>query len=110
MRREFHAQPSRNGVRCSLTDYGHSWDARFFLVQYTKTGKKHTKRRYVQYIPDSHKIFQMAIKYTNIFHCKTLQYVFTQSGIFGFKKYRPATLDHRNPTTYAGRSIFEKEG
>jgi hypothetical protein len=52
----------------------------------------------------------MAIKYTNIFHCKTLQYVFTQSGIFGFKKYRPATLDHRNPTTYAGRSIFEKEG
>jgi hypothetical protein len=50
----------------------------FFLVQYTKTGKKYqitriyTKRP--QNIPNGRKIDEMAIKYTNIFfHCKSLQ-------------------------------------
>jgi hypothetical protein len=51
--------------------------ARFFLVQYTKMGVKYTKLP--QNIPDIHRIYQMAvkrpnsIKYTSIFHCKTLQ-------------------------------------
>jgi hypothetical protein len=34
----------------------------------------------------------MAIKHTNMFHCKTL---FTQIGIFGLKKCHPATLHGR---------------
>jgi hypothetical protein len=37
------------------------------------------------------KIDQMAAKFTNIFHCKTLQN-FTQIGILGLKMYHLATL------------------
>jgi hypothetical protein len=33
----------------------------------------------------------MAIKYTNIFHCKTVQN-FTKIATFGLKIYHPATL------------------
>jgi hypothetical protein len=40
------------------------WVARFFPVQHTKSGKK---------VPNGRKIYQKATKYTNIFHCKTLQ-------------------------------------
>jgi hypothetical protein len=51
--------------------------ARFFLVQHTKTENiyqmttKYTKRP--KSTPNGCKIDQMSIKYTNIFHCKTLK-------------------------------------
>jgi hypothetical protein len=51
--------------------------ARFFVLQYTKTRenvpKDHqiTQRKYN--IPNGHNIFQMVIKYANIFHFKVLQ-------------------------------------
>jgi hypothetical protein len=48
-------------------------------------GKKDTKRS--QNIPKGHKIDQMAIKCTNIFHIKTLQNL-----DLGFKKYHLAIL------------------
>jgi hypothetical protein len=35
----------------------------------------------------------MTIKYTNIFHFKTLQYLFTQIGIFGFENIQSANPD-----------------
>jgi hypothetical protein len=54
---------SRENVPCTRV-------ARFFLVQHTKTGEN----------PTYYKIYQMAVKYTDIFHCKILQ----QLSKFGF--------------------------
>jgi hypothetical protein len=45
---------------------------RTFLVQHTETGKN-TAINYGIHIPDGNKIYQMASKETNIYHCKTLQ-------------------------------------
>jgi hypothetical protein len=51
--------------------------ARFFLTQYTKTVKKRqTYQNITKWpwnIPDDNKIFQMTVKYTNMFLCKALQ-------------------------------------
>jgi hypothetical protein len=53
--------------------------ARFFLVQHTKTGKyvpRWPQSMYIKWpynIRNGSKIDQMAIKFTNIIHCKTLQ-------------------------------------
>jgi hypothetical protein len=44
--------------------------ARFFLIQYTNTEKIY---QMAINIPNSCKIDQIAIKYINSFHCKTLQ-------------------------------------
>jgi hypothetical protein len=46
--------------------------ARFFLLQYSKTGESipNYPRQYTK-LPEA--IYQMAIKYTNIFHSETLQ-------------------------------------
>jgi hypothetical protein len=45
--------------------------ARFFLVQHNRTGKNTTNyMKLPQNIPKCRKMDQMAIKYTNIFHCK----------------------------------------
>jgi hypothetical protein len=69
--------------------------ARFFLVKLTKTGKfyqitlKYSK--WPQNIPKGRKIDQMAIKHTNIFHCKSHP-EFTQIWIFGLKICHLATL------------------
>jgi hypothetical protein len=53
--------------------------ARFFLVHATKTGKMYQMRtkctQCSKNIPNLHKIFQMAIKYINIFLSKALQNV-----------------------------------
>jgi hypothetical protein len=46
--------------------------ARFFLVHDTKPGKMHQMNTYVMY-QNLHKIFQIAIKYINIFLSKALQ-------------------------------------
>jgi hypothetical protein len=53
----------RNGSHC-LGSGTLSRVARYFWVQHAKTGKK---------IPKLREIYKMAIKYTIIFHCKTLQ-------------------------------------
>jgi hypothetical protein len=42
-------------------------------------------------MPNGPKIDQMVLKYTNIFHCKTLQNV-PKIGIFGLKTWHLATL------------------
>jgi hypothetical protein len=51
--------------------------ARFFLVENTKTGKNipnyHIITKWPQNISDGRKIDQIVIKYTKIFHSKTLQ-------------------------------------
>jgi hypothetical protein len=64
---------------------------------------KAQRGKYTKYVPNykipkSHKnapnglqIYQMVIKFTNIFHCKALQ-KFTQIGIFGLEIYHLATL------------------
>jgi hypothetical protein len=46
--------------------------ARFFLAKHTKKGK-YTYTKWPQNVPNGLTIFQMAIKYTNIFHSKALQ-------------------------------------
>jgi hypothetical protein len=46
-------------------------------------------------IPNGHKIDQMATKYTNIFHCQTLQNL-PKIGIFGLKINHVATLVNSN--------------
>jgi hypothetical protein len=72
-----------------------SRDARFFLAQHTKTGKIY--QRFTKYtkwphnIPNDRKIFQMIIKFTNIFHSKAIQ-KYTHIGILGMKIYHLATL------------------
>jgi hypothetical protein len=52
--------------------------ARFFLVHDTKTGKMYqistVCTEWSQNIPNIHKIFQMAIKYINIFQSEVLQF------------------------------------
>jgi hypothetical protein len=70
---------SRNEITTSpaLKDGTHNKVARFSLAQLTKMVKmyqitqKYTKQQYN--ISNGRKIDQMFIKYTNIFHCKTLQ-------------------------------------
>jgi hypothetical protein len=51
--------------------------ARFFLAQHTKTGEIYqittTYTKWSQNRPNGRKIDQTAIKYTNIFHCKSLK-------------------------------------
>jgi hypothetical protein len=52
-----------------------SRSARFFLTQYTKTGKNY---HITTKLPNDHKVYQMAViysytKYTNIFHYKALK-------------------------------------
>jgi hypothetical protein len=51
--------------------------ARFFVTQYTKTGENipnyYNITKWPLNIPNGRKIFQMTIKYTNIFHSKALQ-------------------------------------
>jgi hypothetical protein len=63
--------------------------ARFFLTPYTKTGKNipnyHNITKWQKTVPNRRKIFQLAIKYTNIFHSKALQNLFAQIGIFVLK-------------------------
>jgi hypothetical protein len=54
--------------------------ARFILVHHNKTAKS---------IPKQGKLFQMAIKYTNVFHCKTLQNL-PKLVFFGLKIYLPS--------------------
>jgi hypothetical protein len=49
----------------------HAKVARFFLVQSTKTGQNRPNDH--NFFPNGRKIDQMAIKYANIFHSKTLQ-------------------------------------
>jgi hypothetical protein len=56
--------------------------ARIFLMHQTKTGKN---------IPNGLKIDQMTVKFTNIFHFKTLQNL-PKFGLFGLKIYHLATL------------------
>jgi hypothetical protein len=69
--------------------------ARFSWAQHTKTGKmyqmttKFTKSP--SNLPIGRKIYQIAVKYTNIFHYNTLQNL-PKSGIFGLKIYHLATL------------------
>jgi hypothetical protein len=69
--------------------------ARFFVSQYTKTWKiyqitsKYTK--VPQNMPNGSKIDQMAMKYTSIFHCQTLQNL-PKLGFFGLKIYHLAIL------------------
>jgi hypothetical protein len=69
--------------------------ARFYCCKIPKQGKIYQMtRKYFkcpQNIPNGHKIEQMALKYTNIFRCKTHQNLF-KSVIFGLKKYHLATL------------------
>jgi hypothetical protein len=62
----------------------------FSWYQNTKTGKYIPNGRII-YVPTVHKIYQMSIKYTNIFHCKTLQNL-PKFELFGLKIYRLATL------------------
>jgi hypothetical protein len=47
----------------------------------------------IKYISNGRKIFQMTIKYTNIFHSTYGPPKFTQIDIFGFKIYHLATMD-----------------
>jgi hypothetical protein len=67
--------------------------ARFFFLQHTKTGKiyqittKYTKCP--QSVPNTCKIDQMSIKYTNIFLCKTLQKL-PKFGFFCLKIHIPS--------------------
>jgi hypothetical protein len=49
-------------------------------------------------------IYQMAIKYTNIFRYKTLQNL-PQKGFFGLKIYHLATL---GPSSFAGLLLFKR--
>jgi hypothetical protein len=71
----------------------HSSVARFLLVQYTKTGEN---------IPNNHKIYQKATKYTKWPNCHEIYQLlplqdppkFTQIGIFGLKIGYLATLLH----------------
>jgi hypothetical protein len=69
--------------------------ARFFNVQYTKTEKIYPLiiiyPKATKYVPHSRKIDQMAIKCSNIFHCKTLQNL-PELGFFGLKICHLATL------------------
>jgi hypothetical protein len=71
-----------------------SRDARFFLLQLTKTGKiyqitfKYTKKP--KNMPGGHKIDQTAIKCTNILH-RNKPPKFTQICIFGLKTNHLAT-------------------
>jgi hypothetical protein len=57
--------------------------ARFFLVHETKTGKMYQTStictEWSQNIPNVYKIFQMAIKYINIFQSEALE-MFPESG------------------------------
>jgi hypothetical protein len=70
--------------------------ARFFLVQNTQTWKniQNYLKMYqmAKDIPNGCQIFQMAIKYTNIFHSKAGP-KHTQICVFGLKIYYLATLD-----------------
>jgi hypothetical protein len=67
--------------------------ARFFFVQLTIAGEN-ILGRWPQNKPNGRKIDQMmAIKNTNIFHCKTLYIKLTQFGFFGLAIYHLATLD-----------------
>jgi hypothetical protein len=69
--------------------------ARFFSAQHTKTGKytkgslnipkKHNN------IPNGHKIYQMAIKYTKNIHAYAFQNIL-KNGIFGLKICYLATM------------------
>jgi hypothetical protein len=61
--------------------------ARFLLTQYTKTGKKYTKLP-TGHIKNGRKIFQMTLKFTNIFYSNALQNV----PKLGFLVYHLATL------------------
>jgi hypothetical protein len=112
-----------------MTSYWHARTharvARFFLVQYSKAGKIYQINlcytKWPQNRPNDCKIDQMAIKYADIFHLKTLQ-KFTQIGSFGLKINHLATLGvpmptylrwcksfkHRNPKSYAKRHMFER--
>jgi hypothetical protein len=65
--------------------------ARFFLIQTYQIGKN-TYTNGPQTTPNGHILYQMAEKYTNIFHSKALQNIPTQIGIFGFKINHQATL------------------
>jgi hypothetical protein len=56
------------------------------LVQHTKTGRN---------IPQRGKIYQMAMKYTNIFHCKTLENLPKLGLLFSKYTYHLATLVQR---------------
>jgi hypothetical protein len=72
--------------------------ARFFLLQHTKIYQitiKYTK--WPQHIPSGRKIDQMDIKFTNIFHCKTIKNL-PKIGIFGLKIWHLATLA-KSPTS-----------
>jgi hypothetical protein len=67
--------------------------ARFVLVQHTKMGENLPKYHNWSYNIHTKwpKNIPNVIKYTNIFHCKTLQYLPTFN-FFGSKKYHLATL------------------
>jgi hypothetical protein len=43
-------------------------------------------------IPNGRKIYKMAVEFSNVVHCNTLEN-FPKSGIFGLKKYHLATLE-----------------
>jgi hypothetical protein len=71
-------------------------DCQIFLAPKYQNGEKYTKLP--QNVPNDHKMFpkgrkidQMVIKYTKIFHSKTLQN-FNQFGNFGLKTNHLATL------------------
>jgi hypothetical protein len=72
---QFFAPLDRDALMWSLLSFQSRVD-RFFVVQYTKTGKtyemtsKYTKVQ--KHIPNGRKIDQIVIKYCNIFHCKAL--------------------------------------
>jgi hypothetical protein len=67
----------------------------FYWYSIPKTGKMYQMNtkftKWPQNLPNLSKIFQMAIKYINIFQSKVLQ-KFTQIGIFGLKTNYLATL------------------
>jgi hypothetical protein len=53
------------------------------------------------------KVFQMVIKYTNIFHSKALR-IFTKFGIFGLKTNHLSRLQLRNRTV--NRNVCHEQG
>jgi hypothetical protein len=68
-------------LTCTVTYSVWTRTARFFLAQHTKTGKN---------IPNYHKLYQMAIKYTTYQHLPLQDHQkFAQIGIFGLKIYHP---------------------
>jgi hypothetical protein len=87
----------KGGSRSSVLQTG---VARFFLVQTYQNGKyvynklpQTIPNGHKLGIPNGHKIFQMVIKYTNIYHSKVLQNS-PKFGIFGLKANNLATLGH----------------